>query len=69
MAEIIGIFCGGLILGLVLGAYFAFRLKKPDGELVVDDSDSKTTRWSLNLKSEVETIPNKKLVIFRVRVK
>lgn len=68
MIEVIMIFAGGVLLGGLLGSYFGIRLKKPDGVLIVDDSNEQTTKWDLKVNSMVEEIPNKKRIIFSVDV-
>lgn len=68
MIEVIMIFSGGLLIGGLLGYYFGIRLKKPDGVIIVDDSNETTTKWDLKVNSVVEEIPKKKRIIFSVQV-
>ncbi len=54
---------GGLFVGFLIGR----ASKKFDGIFVVDDSDYETTRWTLDMKTDPESIPNKKEIRLKVK--
>ncbi len=68
MVEFIVIFIGSIALGLMIGAYVGVLFRKPDGELIVDDSLPETTHWGLQVMAPIETVPKKKRIIFSVKV-
>lgn len=59
------------ILGLILGSGCYILLSKVftrvDGVFIVDDGDSETTRWTLEMKTDPYKIAEKKIVHMKVQ--
>lgn len=55
-----------LILVFVIGIIIGRKTMKYDGVFVVDDSDSDTTKWILNVDINPNEIPNRKSLRFAV---
>lgn len=53
------------IVGLIIG-HNLYKLKVPDGELVVDSSDDAKDRWLFNLTTPVMDVYQKKTITLRV---
>lgn len=53
------------IVGLIIGRNL-YKLKTPDGELVVDSSDDAKDRWLFNLTTPVMDVYQKKTITLRV---
>lgn len=53
------------IVGLIIG-HNLYKLKTPDGELVVDSSDDAKDRWLFNLTTPVMDVYQKKTITLRV---
>lgn len=61
LLVLIGAFLFGI--GFVIG-----RLaRKTDGLFIVNNDDSETTRWILDVKIDPKTIPNRKEIRLKVR--
>lgn len=58
-----------LIGGFLFGVGFVIgRIgRKTDGMFIVDDNDTETTRWILDVKTDPKTIPNRKEIRLKVR--
>lgn len=54
----VGAFC--------IGVYIGRKRTKNDGLFIVDDSDDKTTRWTLDVKIDPKEIPNKKEIRLKI---
>lgn len=52
-------FCVGFFVGGISS--------KMDGLFIVDDSDTETTRWVLDVKIDPKTIPSKKWIRLKVQ--
>lgn len=61
------------ILGLLIGAGCYILLLKVfarvDGVFIIDDGDSETTRWTLEMRSDPYKISEKKMVHLKVTKK
>lgn len=60
------------ILGLVLGLGIHILLRVfigVDGVFIIDDGDSETTRWTLQMKTNPTEISHKKNVYMTVKMK
>lgn len=58
-----------LCIGILIGSSDVFLLRYRDGDMVIDETDKDTNRWSLNLNTPLDEFPNKQKVIFSVKVK
>jgi xanthine/uracil permease len=55
----------GIVIGIVMG-YMAAALHS-DGDLVVDDSDFNTTKWTLIVKGNPEEISTHRSAVFKIK--
>lgn len=62
LSAIIIAFIGGAIIGFLIGR----KRSKFDGIFIVDDADYETTRWTLDMKIDPKTIPNRKEIRLKV---
>ncbi len=58
------------LIGLLIGAGMYILLSKVftrvDGKFIVNDMDPTTTRWTLEMRTDIDDLPKKKRVVFKV---
>lgn len=54
----------GLVIGLLLGCFFR---GSTDGELVVNDEDPETTKWTLHVSKDLDKISKKKYLHLKIK--
>lgn len=65
MDIIILVLIGSLLFGI---GYVVGRIgRKTDGMFIVDENDTETTRWILDVKIDPQTISNRKEIRLKVR--
>ena len=56
----------GLLLGVAMYILLSKVFTRVDGKFIVNDMDPTTTRWTLEMRMDIDELPKKKLVIFKV---
>ena len=62
----IAIFVLCFVIGLLIGYIFGNGSNRSDGLLIIDDCGEETTKWTLDVKTDPNKIPNKKEIRLRV---
>lgn len=57
----------GLILGLGMCILLLLVFRRVDGVLIVDDGDSETTRWTLQVNTDPIEVPKKKKIVLKIQ--
>lgn len=58
----------GMCIGFLVGLWI-LKGSKMDGRLIIDESNSDKTRWTLDIDREPEEIKKKKVIQFTVYIK
>jgi hypothetical protein len=54
----------GLVIGLLIGCIFR---RSTDGELIVNDEDPETTKWTLQVTKDLNKISKKKYLHLKIK--
>lgn len=56
-----------MIVVFLIGMFVGRKTIKTDGMFIISDMDEDVTRWILDVKTDPETIPNRKEIHLKVR--
>lgn len=58
----------GIIIGFMFKMIFDKICSNYDGKIIIDDNDDQKTRWILDVNTDPEEIPKKKVIHLQVHV-
>lgn len=61
------VFISAVLIGFAIGMFVGRKSAKVDGLFIIDDSDTETTRWILDVREKPEKIAEKKEIRLQVK--